>query len=134
MIKEYTEVIGGKTYRTKTLPATEGLLLLPRILSLLGEKVANVLLVSGDENQALLLDNPKVIAGVLMQIAERAAESGGLLAIKDTLRHTECDDVKVGDAVVKANVHERFDTHFAGDYRHLLEVFWWVARRNFIDP
>lgn len=134
MRKTYTETLGGKTYTTKTLPATEGILLMPRVLALLGDKVAHLLLVTDDSQQEQLLADPKILGGILVNVAERAAETGGILVLKDSLKHTECDQVKVGEAELKANVHERFDEHFAGDYKHLFEVFWWVIRKNFIDP
>jgi hypothetical protein len=133
MIKTYKETIDGKLYTTKTLPATEGLVLLPVIVNMLGEKVANLILATDDKQQGQLLADPKIVAAVLMAVAERASKEGGLLSLKDLLRYTECDTIQVGDATVSGSVFDRFDTHFGGEYKHLFSVVWFVIRKNFID-
>ena len=134
MIKTYTEVIDGKQYTTKTLPASEGLALMPILINMLGEQVANLILATNDEQQKELLKDPKIVSKALMAVAKQAAQEGGMMAFKDLLRHTQCDAIRVGDTTIEGSVFDRFDSHFAGEYKHLFSVAWFVIRKNFIDP
>jgi len=133
-IKTHESVIDDKTYFCKTFPASEGLILLPKMLSLLGEEVANLIFGLEDADLDGLLEDAKIVTQMIIRISERAAETDGLLVLRDLMRYTECDKVKVGDAEVRASVHERFDSHFAGDYGHLIRVAVWVGRASFANP
>ena len=133
-IKEHLTTIDNKEYSCKTFPATEGLVLLPKLIALMGDKVANLIFYTDDEQQKELVENPKTGIAIMVQISERAAENDGLLIIKEVLKYTRCKQCRVGDAEVEASVYETFDHHFAGAYGHLFKVFSWVARVSFENP
>jgi hypothetical protein len=134
VIKEHTTVIDGKTYTCKTFPATEGLVILPKLISVLGEAVTNLVFGVDDAELAEAMSNPKIIGAMLVKISERVSENDGLLVLKELLAYTSCDQVKVGDAEINQSVYDRFDSHFAGDYMHLINVVSWVARASFGNP
>ncbi len=135
VVSDKTTIIDGKTYTTKTLPASEGLRLMPKIITLFGEKIL-ALFVSTDEKQAEgLLKNPKVVAAMLVEMAEKAGESeDGWLVMKDLMKYTTCDKVQVGAVEGEGSVFKHFDDHFAGDYQHLLQVAMWVTHAGFTKP
>ena len=66
-------------------------------------------------------------------MAKRASESevGGLLVVKDLLKSTTADKVRLGDAEIPGSVHEHFDIHFSANYQHLATVVMWVGQVNF---
>jgi len=134
VVKTHTTVIDGKSYSCQTFPATEGLIILPKLLAMLGEEVANLVFATNDEQLDGLMDSPKVLAAMMVKISEKAAENDGLLVLKDLLKYTSCEQVKVGDAEIPQSVYDRFDSHFAGEYLHLFKVVGWVARASFGNP
>lgn len=134
MLKTHTQEIDGLVYETKTFPATEGLVLLPRLIALLGEQVFNLVFATNEEQMGGLMADPTVMGAIMVRIAERAAENDGLLVCKDLLKYTTCDKVQIGDGVFPSSVHTHFDNHFAGNYGHLLKVCAWVARATFVNP
>lgn len=127
----HQEVIGGLLYETKILPATEGLIILPKLMKLIGKHTLNMLLEIGVEDSASLLNNAEVASAMLCSIAENAAEDDGFLIVRRMLKQTTCDKIKIGDNYIKGNVADHFDRHFAARYTHLLEVCVWVARVSF---
>ena len=133
-IKKHTTVLDGKPYTCETFPATEGLVIIPKLLALLGDDVANLIFSTDDAEIAELMGNTKVMAAMLMKISMRVSETDGLLVLRDLLQYTTCDKVQVGEAELTASVYERFDTHFAADYLHLIKVVQWVARASFASP
>jgi hypothetical protein len=133
-LKEHSRDFSGVTYTTKTLPASRGLVIMPKLMSLFGEALVGLFFATSDEDREALLGDPKILAAVISSIAEKAAEADGLLVIKDLLADTHADKVRVGDAEVPASVHSHFDHHFAGRYRHLVEVAIWVGSCNFMAP
>jgi hypothetical protein len=134
------EVIGGRTYTTEKLGAIAGVTLMPRVLAMVGQEVFSLMFGTSVENRKNLLKDPKVRGALLAGISEKLtaleAETGKppLLVFHELLKKTECDKVRIGDTEVGGNVHTHFDTHFAGDYAHLLEVVIWVGTVNFIGP
>lgn len=134
VIATHTNTIDDKSYSCKTFPATEGLIILPKLITLLGEEVTNLVFGTDDDQLQELMGNPKVLGAMLVKISERVSEVDGLLVLKELLRYTTCEQVKVGEAEISASVYDRFDTHFAGDYMHLLQVVQWVARASFANP
>lgn len=134
VITTHTTDIDGKPYSCKTFPASEGLVLLPKLISLLGEDVANLVFATSDDQLEGLMENRKVLSAMMVKIAEKASEDDGLLNLKELLKYTTCEKIKVGDAEISDSVYERFDTHFAGDYLHLFKVIGWVARASFANP
>jgi hypothetical protein len=134
-VRVHTEMIDGKTYHTKTFPATEGLVILPKLMALLGDSVVSLIFgVEGDQLDKLFAD-PKIVGAVIVDVAKRAADNDGFLVLRDLLKYTECDQCDIGgDAPIKGSVYEWFDRHFEGDYLHLLNVCVWVARVSFAKP
>lgn len=132
-IAQHTKLIDGTTYTTRTLPATEGLRILPRLIALFGEPVLKLMFTAEGDERGALLREPKVLAAVLHGMAENASETDGLLAVKDLLKATTADKVRIGEAEVEESIHTHFDTHFAGRYTHLATVAMWVASVNFIE-
>ena len=131
---EHTRQIDGVTYTTRTLPASQGLLILPRLMALFGEALIGLMFTTSEDEREHLLSDPKILGAVISQIAKHAAENDGLLVLRDLLGATEADRVRVGDAEVPGSVHTHFDGHFAGRYRHLVEVALWVGTVNFAAP
>jgi len=136
LVKTHTTEIGGVTYTTETLPASQGIVIFPKLLALLGERLAALLFATQGDPEAIqgLLANPKVMGQVLVSITERAAETDGLLVLKEMLTTTTADKVRVGDTEVPASVYDYFDAHFQHRYVDLFQVAFWVCRINFIPP
>jgi len=135
IIKEHSTVISGTTYITKTFSPTEGLVLLPNLISLIGQDILKLLVGTSDEERKELFKSPDVISGMVAGIAANAAQSeDGFLVLKRLLKHVSSDKVRIGEATVSGSVYEHFDTHFHGRLLHLLEVAIWVATVCFIDP
>ena len=131
--REHTKTIDGIQYITQTLPASDGLKIMPQLVALLGDSLVGLIFATDEKQRDGLLQDPKVLAALITGIATTAAESevGGLLVLRDLLRTTECDQVAIGDAAVPGSVYTHFDLHFAGRYKHLVEVAMWVGRVNF---
>lgn len=133
-VQDHTTVIDGKTYTAKTFPALEGLVILPKLIALLGEDIANLVFATSEGQLDQLMNNPAVLTKMIVSIAEKAAQTDGLLVLHDLMKYVNCDQVKVGDAVVSASVYTKFNDHFAGDYLHMFKVVSWVARISFAKP
>lgn len=143
-VKEHEQEIDGKLYRCKTFPASEGLVILPKIVSLLGDKVANLVFAAGEEGAQKLMDDRKIMTTVMVNIAERAEENDGLLVLRDLMRYTvyvrkhqekpSQENPKPAVVEIPEKVADNFDTHFAADYMHLLRVAMWVGRASFGNP
>lgn len=133
-LKTYTEVIDGATYSTTTLTATEGLVILPKLVALLGEDGLSLLIATSEEEQESLWENKEVQAALIMRLAENAAKDEGLLIVRRLLQNTTCDKIQVGDRLTTAKVRDNFDAHFAGNYMHLVRVAIWVGRMSFGKP
>jgi len=135
MTIESTTVIDEITYTTKTLSASAGLVILPKLLALCGESVLKIFFAAGDEEtRAALLAEPRVVAQILHGMATNAAETDGLLVVQDLFINTTADKVRIGETEVEGSIATHFDTHFAGRYAHLAAVAMWVAQTNFIAP
>lgn len=133
-LKTYSEVIDGANYSTTTLTATEGLVILPKLVSLLGEDGLSLLMATSEDEQAALWENKEVQAALIMRLAENAAQDEGLLIVRRLLQNTTCDKIKVGDQVTTGKIADNFDSHFAGNYMHLIQVAIWVGRMSFGKP
>jgi len=132
--REHTKSFDGVIYTTRTLPASDGLRIMPQLVALLGDALVGLFFATSEEERGMLIEDPKVLAAVITGIAKTAAETDGLLVLRDMLALTSCDRVAVGDAEVPGSVHAHFDSHFAGRYKHLIEIAMWVGRVNFIEP
>jgi hypothetical protein len=139
MMETKQQIIDGITYTTKTLPTTQGLVIMPKIVSLFGEPLLKLIFtVVGQgvpqEDRMKLFKSPEILGGLLGSIARNAAENDGLLVVKELLVATTADKVKIGEAFgANEPVMNHFDTHFAGRYMHLAEVAFWVASCNFLE-
>lgn len=127
----HTEVIDGITYSMTSLPATEALVIMPRLVKLLGEDGLTFFLASADKDAQGLIEESRMMSALLSEVASNAAEDDGLLVVKRLLHTTSCDRIKIGDNFVTGNVAEHFDEHFAGGYMHLLNVVIWATRCSF---
>ena len=136
IVSDKQTVIDGKAYATQTFPASEGLLLLPRIIGLFGENILSLFVAVDDEKKAAkLLENPKILAALLIEMAAKAEDSpDGWMVLKDILKYTTCETCKVGAVESAGSVFTHFNTHFAGDYMHLLKVCFWAAQEGFSKP
>jgi hypothetical protein len=126
--------VDGRTYTTTLLPATQALVLMPKLIALFGKELTSLLLAAKDANIEALLDDPETLGAVVTTIAKNAAENNGLLLLHELMRHTTTKIVLAGGSQVEASVFDNFDTHFAGDYLHLINVAVQVARASFIKP
>jgi hypothetical protein len=132
--RTHTKTIDGTIYTTTTLPATDGLRIMPKLVALLGDSLVGLIFATDEKQRDGLMEDPKILAAIVTGIATTAAETDGLMVIKDLLRTTEADRVRIGDAEVPGSVHTHFDLHFAGRYKHLIEVAMWVGQVNFFAP
>lgn len=133
IVNTHTQTIDGITYTAKTMPATVGLVILPKLIAMVGEPIVK-LMTSEKEVRDELVKSPAVLAAVLTSIATSAAKTDGLLVVKDLLAGVECDKVRIGETEVPGSADTHFDTHFAGRYKHLAEVAMWVITCNFVAP
>ena len=129
---EHTKNIDGILYTTRTLPASDGLRILPKLLALFREPVLKLMFTANEDQRAELLNDPKIQAAILHGMAENAADTDGLLVVRDLLKATKADKVRIGETKVEDSVHTHFDGHFAGRYGHLANVVMWVASINFV--
>lgn len=140
VVEDKTTKIDGINYTTTKFAATDGIIIAPMLVALLGEKLMALLFSIGGEGVEALHENPRVIGPILanigLQIAKRRAdgEENPAEVLKDMLQQTTCDAIRIGSTTVKGNVHEHFDTHFAGEYGHLIKVVAWVGSINFMKP
>ena len=90
-IKDHTHTIDGVTYTATTLPATDALIILPRLVALFGDGIVSLFMATGEDGMAELMENPKVLASVITTVATTAADpegifkGEGLLVLKDIL-------------------------------------------------
>jgi hypothetical protein len=127
------KTIGGTKYRTRILPATSGLVILPKVVALMGEPIIK-LMTEDEDMRAKMVENPAILAAILASMAKQAAKDDGLLVVVELMEGVQADKVRIGDAEVDGSVAEHFDTHFAGRYKHLAEVAMWVMTVNFAAP
>lgn len=138
-IKEHKETIDGIDYTCRTFPASEGLVILPKLVSLLGDKVANLVFAVGEDGIESLMGDTKVMTQIMINIAERAEENDGLLVLRDLMKYTTYKE-KIKDPLTKQvqeldrSAYDKFDDHFAAKYMHLLNVSMWVGRASFGNP
>ena len=143
-IKEHHTTIDGVTYTATTLPATQALVILPRLVALFGDGIVSLFMATGEDGMAELLENPQVLARVITEVATTAADpegifkGKGLLVLKEILPGVTADKVRIGGdeegVEVLGPVLPHFDEHFLRRLPHLVKVCVWVARLNFFDP
>lgn len=138
IVRTDEKAIGGKLYKTKTFSTTEGLEIMSKLSLVFGDSIG--ILLSQRKDGEFNLDIT-VIGQLLTEIARSATAakkefgSNPLLVLRDLLVNTTCDDIDVGDLKnVTMSCYDAFDTHFAGQYQHLIEVCLWVGSLNFMPP
>lgn len=128
----------GRDYYTTLLPASEALVLLPKLIAAFGDGVTSVLLAvkPGETASAIeSLSDPLILGPLLQHIASACANNSGLLILRDVLRHTECAQIKLdGGTILRASVFDNFDHHFAGDLGNMLAVCIKAAQASFAKP
>lgn len=143
VVKEHSITIDGIYYTTKTLPAIQGLVVMPRLVNLVGYKTLALIFgayqEAGSEGATALFSDMTVTAAVIANIAKNLAEKrpgdpDPTDVLKDALIDTTADKVDFGAGPVQGSVYEHFDEHFGANYMHLLKVVGWVGAVNFIGP
>ena len=135
IVTMHEATIGGVTYKAKTLPASKGLVILPKLIVLFGEPILKLVLSTTNKEQEHMLEDPKILAALLTNVATKASEDSGLLVLRDLMQGVTCDQLRLSEeAIIVGDVYSHFDTHFAGRYMHLVEVAMWVAKLNFTGP
>lgn len=139
VIKTHDTVIGGKSYSTKPFDGVEALTMLPRLMAILPDRVANLLFKKETEEVEKLFEDEEVIRELGLDVVKYVADENlDLRVLRDLLKHTDCTaggylDGEDGSAV-KINMSEKFGTHFQNDYFHLFRVAWWVGLVSFTGP
>ena len=98
-LKEHSSTIDGITYKTTVLPATDGLKIMPKLVSLLGETGMSLLMATTEEDKEKLMQRPEIVSALISTIAERAADDDGLLVLRELMRYTSCDAIEIGDRI-----------------------------------
>jgi hypothetical protein len=129
-----TFTVNGREYTTTLLPASESLLLLPRIIALLGAEITGLLLAGHVEP---LLGDPEQLGATLYTISSNAVAQGpdSLRRLMfDVVRHTTCKHVQLAESIGEAPLVNVFDEHFAGELSDMFQVFIQAARASFTKP
>lgn len=119
--------IDGVMYTSTKFPARVGLELMPRVTALVGSGLLR--LVAAGDMQTLPIDR---LAAALVAVADRALRDGLVPLVLDLLRHTQCGAFRDGGQ--GPITPDKFDTHFAGEYMHLLKVCALALAHNFRGP
>jgi hypothetical protein len=147
MLKAHTYKLGGREFATVPMPATESLVMLPRIIRLLGQDLTALLLMTDDvEPEAVepgegeaetatpkggiqaLLENREVMARVISTICHNAGPTG-LVIIHEITRHTT-----VTTPAGPVSLYDVFDDFFAGDVIGMMTVAAHAMRSSFTRP
>ena len=127
-----SETIAGKTYTTKTLGSDQGIPIMFKLLRLIPQEAMKAIMGDEDPDDPNSFQNdPSQVLLLLQHIAKQDKELNIAELCKELLITTECQQVRIGDNEVPGKLSDHFDTHFAGDYGHLLSVCIWVATVNF---
>lgn len=116
--------VDGLMYTNTKLPAMKGLALLPEVTALLGHGLMRVI-ASGESMGAV--DSTAAI----VVVSERAARGDFPKLCKDILESTQCNALRGGG---EGYVVKGFDTHFAGEYLHMLKVCALSLVHNYRGP
>ncbi len=136
IVREHTKVIDEVTYTTRTFPASEGLVIYPKLLALFGEEGIAFFLemasggIGGEDVAEQIFDEAPKVAKMVASIATNGG-AGGFLIIKSLFTNTKADKLVLGDTVAPGSVDQHFDEHFSANYAHLAKVAFWVAKVNF---
>lgn len=117
--------LDGLVYTSTKLAAATGVNLWPRVVSLLGAGTTR--LVAGAGNDTPTVDWWAAIT----IIADRATRIDFVGLIKELLDRMQCNALRGGG---EGKVVPAFDTHFSGEYVHLLKVCALALAHNFRGP
>jgi hypothetical protein len=119
--------IDGVMYTSTKFPARTGLELMPRVTTLIGAGLLR--LVATGEAETMPIDR---LAFALVAIADRAMRDGLVPLVLDLLGSMQCGAFRDGGE--GKITPDKFDTHFAGEYVHLLKVCALALAHNFRGP
>lgn len=136
---EKTRTIGGRTYTTRPLPGRVGFDLMARMISYAGEDIVTLMFAVAEDKRNEALGNAAIQAKMIHEfcsnaIASRHGTERPTDILFELMASTTCDQIQLGDTTIKGNVQKHFDSHFAGDYSHLMEVVQFVGEVNFAGP
>jgi len=135
VVSEHTKTIDGITYKTRTYPASKGLDLMHRLARLLDQDSVGQALLSVDDSEIEnVMGDLKFMLALIVSAAKASTPGEWSALAMSMLEQTEADKCRIGDAEVPGNVGQHFDTHFAGRYKHMLDVLVWAARLGFAGP
>lgn len=131
MLHTHTKTIDGEEYTTETLTTSEGLTVMPKLAGIFGDNALAIMFMPEAQRKVAASDE-KLMAVVVHSIAKQTDE-GELLCVRELLKRTTSAKVQVGESEGQGNVAERFDSHFRGRYKHLMNVVMWVGSVNFME-
>ena len=142
MYREATETINGRTYRMRTLPASEAIDLMKGLGKYLPEKILHILILAQVNAKAVEdLKSPKVLAAMLAAVYGHQPQVAGDSDPSKDLSHwaRECFKYCTVDPLpfgkdLKGSAYEHFDELFSGDLGELVEVLLWLLPANFTKP
>lgn len=121
--KRVTMAIDGLRYASTKLPALTGLDLWARALAMFGADMLRALVTGSIEN---------VSTDEIVRAAIRANQLGLGELVRELLASVEVNEL---DGIKSAgNVSDAIDSHFAGEYMHLLKVCQFVLAHNLLGP
>ena len=134
IVTDHHTTIDGVAYTTKTFAATDALDIAQRMLGLVPDDAATLLLGVEVDGLSSVLKDPRLKFDIARKLARQAKPDELSSFAKDLLQRTTAKPCAIGDAAVEGNVSEHFDTHFCGRLSHLFEVCIWVVRVGFGAP
>lgn len=126
--------VAGRVYTTRLLPASEALVMLPKVVALLGNKIVELLFMSGEDDLATMFARPEVQAGILHNLSERAESKNGLLLLRDLTRHTTLRTTSPDGTEAEIPLLDIYDDHFAGELMAAFHVAINAGRASFTKP
>lgn len=113
-LKDFTEEIDGKRYKTIVFPSRQGLDLKTRVIKFIGPLFNNPV---NTQNAEVDLNN---------FISKISSSEVSNLIIELLSQTWYVEDITKGHVIDESF----FDEHFAGEYFHLYKVVWFVIRSN----
>jgi hypothetical protein len=134
IVKKMESTIGGVPYKMTTFTASEGLMMYPKIITVLGHNALNLIMSTTDDQRNEMLTNKKIAAGLLLSVCASAEVSErGLLVLKDLMVKVTSTKLSIGEGEGEGSLMDHFDSHFTGRMGHLIEVVMWVMQENFSE-
>jgi len=126
--------VNGRDYTTRLLPASDALVLMPKIVKLMGRQVFMIFMATSETGLAALLADRETLGSIIFTICENAADNDGLLLLREMMRYTTCKQIQLANSQIEASVFDNFDQHFAGDLLDLGTTAIHVGRASFTKP